>query len=102
VYTGRYRQYQTLVSCTDGPGGWGLSHPPRQPEVDVDPSPFWAYALERLKLFKGVTPGRFPLYLKELEFRFNNAGRPILPQVIQRLCALVPDMNQDHSTCDLL
>ncbi|MGE4553817.1 MAG: transposase, partial [Desulfovibrionaceae bacterium] len=55
VYTGRYRQYQTLVSCTDGPGGWGLSHPPRQPEVDVDPSPFWAYALERLKLFKGVT-----------------------------------------------
>jgi transposase len=33
---------------------------------------FWAYAKERLAKYHGVSPLRLYLYLKELEFRFNN------------------------------
>lgn len=93
VYTGPYRYYQTLVSCTDWPGKWGAAQPSLQLKAQLSPSPFWAFALERLKLFKGVTPRRFPLYLKELEFRFNHIERPLVPLVLQRLCALVPDLD---------
>ena len=33
---------------------------------------FWAYAKERLAKYHGVSPLKLYLYLKELEFRFNN------------------------------
>jgi len=32
---------------------------------------FWSYAKERLRKYHGVDQAHFPLYLKELEFRFN-------------------------------
>jgi len=32
---------------------------------------FWSYAKERLHKYHGVDQAHFPLYLKELEFRFN-------------------------------
>jgi transposase len=33
---------------------------------------FWSYAKERLAKYHGVSPRKLYLYLKELEFRFNN------------------------------
>jgi transposase-like protein len=33
---------------------------------------FWGYAKHRLVKFNGVRKDRFPIYLKETEFRFNN------------------------------
>lgn len=33
---------------------------------------FWAYAKERLTKYHGIKPQKLYLYLKELEFRFNN------------------------------
>jgi transposase len=32
---------------------------------------FWSFAKERLMKYHGVNPTKFPLYLKELEFRYN-------------------------------
>lgn len=36
---------------------------------------FWGYAKHRLTKFKGITKGRFAIYLKETEFRFNHRGQ---------------------------
>ena len=33
---------------------------------------FWSYAKERLIKFHGISKENFPLYLKEMEFRYNN------------------------------
>jgi len=32
---------------------------------------FWSFAKERLIKFHGVSPEKFPFYLKEMEFRYN-------------------------------
>ena len=33
---------------------------------------FWSYAKQRLIKFHGVSKEKFPLYLKEMEFRYNH------------------------------
>lgn len=40
----------------------------------------------------GVSPQRFPLYLKELEFRYNHRHEDIFPRLVQYLCDLVPNL----------
>jgi transposase len=62
--------------------------------VDSLSGSFWAFARTRLRRFNGVTPRRFPLYLKELEFRYNHRGEDLFPLLADRLCALVPDFAQ--------
>ena len=39
---------------------------------------FWSFAKERLMKYHGVNPVKFPLYLKELEFRYNNRHQDLL------------------------
>ena len=43
---------------------------------------FWSYAKERLAKYHGISPDKFFLYMKELEFRFNNRYNPNLYQTI--------------------
>jgi transposase len=38
---------------------------------------FWSYAKERLLKYHGVSRDKFILYLKELEFRYNNRKKDI-------------------------
>ena len=38
---------------------------------------FGGYAKHRLTKFKGITKGRFVIYLKETEFRFNHRGQSL-------------------------
>jgi transposase len=38
----------------------------------------------------GVSENRFPLYLKELEFRYNHRTGDLFDQVANYLCDLVP------------
>ena len=102
VYTGRFRQYQTLLSCTDKATSFPMIHPAQQPEIETDPKTFWCYALERLKLYKGITSTRFPLYLKEIEFRYNYARRGLMPLLLERLCDPVPEMDQGPIACPIL
>jgi transposase len=47
---------------------------------------FWSYAKERLAKHHGISPERFPLYLKELEFRYNHRKQDIFQLVAQYLC----------------
>jgi transposase len=52
---------------------------------------FWSYAKERLIKHHGVSQKRFPLYLKEMEFRYNNRGSSIFNLLVKNVCNLVPD-----------
>jgi transposase len=52
---------------------------------------FWSYAKERLAKHHGISPERFPLYLKELEFRYNHRTQDIFPLVSEYLCNFRPN-----------
>ncbi len=78
VYTDRYQCYDALMFC-------GYRH------VKIDHKRyfargkvyingvegFWSFAKERLIKFHGISREKFPLYMKEMEFRYNNRHRPI-------------------------
>jgi len=36
---------------------------------------FWSYAKEKFRKYHGINKNNYPLYLKEMEFRFNNRDR---------------------------
>ena len=50
---------------------------------------FWAYAKQRLIKHHGVSKERFPLYRKEMEFRYNHRHQDLFPLVVQQLTQLV-------------
>lgn len=52
---------------------------------------FWSYAKERLIKFHGISRDKFPLYLKEMEFWYNNRNQSLFHPVAQNLFHLVPD-----------
>jgi transposase len=91
VYTDKFGSYNSLMFC-------GYRH------LKVDHQKyfssgkvyinglegFWSWAKERLIKHHGVSKDRFPLYLKELEFRYNNRHGDLFDQVATYLCDLVP------------
>lgn len=94
VYSDRYQRYDTLVTC----GSELLARrfvevAGRGPAVDPRKTGFWAYARERLVRFHGVTARKFPLYLKELEFRYNQRDQDIIPILLTNICSLVPNLD---------
>jgi len=52
---------------------------------------FWAYAKERLIKFHGVSKDYFPLYLKEMKFRYNYRKDNIFEILVKYLCDLEPN-----------
>ncbi|MCX5852753.1 MAG: transposase, partial [Deltaproteobacteria bacterium] len=91
VYTDKFRSYDSLMFC-------GYRH------LKVDHGKyfssgkvyinglegFWSWAKERLVKHHGVSKEQFPLYLKELEFRYNNRRTDLFDHVATYLCNLVP------------
>ena len=53
---------------------------------------FWSYAKQRLMKFHGVSKQKFPLYLKEMEFRYNNRQQDLFELLAQRITNLVPNL----------
>jgi transposase len=51
---------------------------------------FLSYVRDRMAMYHGVSSHRFPLYLKELEFRFNHRKEDIFPIIVGFLCDLRP------------
>ncbi|MES9994658.1 transposase [Desulfovibrio aminophilus] len=93
IYTDRYRRYHALVFCADEslPLRY-ISNYDRIPYVDAEQHAFWTFAQERIKRYKGLSPQRFPLYLKELEFRYNRRDQDLCRLFLEALCALMPDL----------
>ncbi|MFP5258753.1 MAG: transposase [Acidobacteriota bacterium] len=94
VYSDRYLRYDALVTCgSDLLARRLVEIAGRLPAVDPRQAGFWPYARERLVRFHGVTGRKFPLYLKELEFRYNHRDQDILSILLANISSLVPDLN---------
>jgi transposase len=92
VYTDKFRSYDALMFC--GYRHLRVDHGKRFASGKVyinGLEGFWSYAKERLAKFHGVSKEKFPLYLKEMEFRYNNRDKNIFNLLVQNLCGLVPD-----------
>ena len=93
VYTDKFRSYDSLMFC-------GYRH------VKIDHKKlfasgkvyingvegFWSFAKERLIKFHGISRKKFPLYLKEMEFRYNNRHSNIFKLLVKNICNLVPNL----------
>ena len=93
VYTDKFRGYDSLMFC-------GYRH------IKIDHKKlfasgkvyingvegFWSFAKERLIKFHGISKEKFPLYLKEMEFRYNKRNEKIFNILAQYLCKLVPNL----------
>jgi transposase len=53
---------------------------------------FWDYARAKFATFRGISPQKFPLYLKELEFRYNHRNQNLFPILVKYLCSFVPSL----------
>jgi transposase len=92
VYTDKFKSYDSLVFC--GYHHLNVNHRRgfTRGEVHINSlEGFWSYAKERLLKHHGVDPYYFPLYLKEMEFRYNNRHKDLFVLLIEKLTNLVPN-----------
>ena len=88
IYTDKFRSYDALLCC--GYRHLRVDHGKRFASGKVYTNGlegFWSYAEERLAKFHGVSKETFPLYLKEMEFRYNNRDQNIFTLLVQTLCS---------------
>ncbi|MCJ2164536.1 MULTISPECIES: transposase [unclassified Pseudodesulfovibrio] len=91
VYTDKYKEYDALMFCgNDSLHYEVIRRYDEPPHIDAVKDEFWEYAQSRIKKFRGISCQRFPLYMKELEFRFNNRDKSLTEILAAYLCALVP------------
>ncbi|MCX5866077.1 MAG: IS1595 family transposase [Proteobacteria bacterium] len=92
VYTDKYHGYDSLMFC--GYRHLNIDHSKRFASGKVyinGVEGFWSYAKERLIKFHGVSKNKFPFYLKEMEFRYNNRHRSIFEKLVKFVCSPVPN-----------
>lgn len=92
VYTDKYRGYDALMFC--GYRHLKVDHGKRFATGKVyinGLEGFWSFSKQRLAKFHGVSRQHFPLYLKEMEFRYNNRKKNLFSILTQKLCFLVPN-----------
>ena len=93
VYTDKFRSYDALMCC--GYRHLKVDHKKRFSSGKVyinGLEGFWSYAKERLIKHHGVSREKFPLYLKEMEFRYNNRNTEIFHLLSKYLVVLVTDL----------
>jgi len=91
VYTDKFKSYDSLMFC--GYRHLSVDHQKRFSSGKVyinGLEGFWSWAKERFIKHHGVSKEQFPLYLKELEFRYNNRHSDIFDKVANYLCELLP------------
>ena len=94
VYTDKFRSYDSLMFC--GYRHLKVDHNKRFSSGKVyinGLEGFWSWAKEKIIKHHGVSKEKFPLYLKELEFRYNNRHTDIFENVADYMCDLVPKLN---------
>ena len=86
IYTDRFKGYDGLVMY--GFKHERIDHSKRFANGKVyinGIEGFWSYAKERLLKFHGLSPKLFPLYLKELEFRYNERGKELYDKLLEAI-----------------
>ena len=46
---------------------------------------FWSFAKGELLKFHALSPDKFPYYLKELEFRYNNRNENLFEKLVETI-----------------
>jgi len=91
IYTDRFKSYDTLMFC--GYRHLRVDHGKQfvTGKVYINGlEGFWSYAKQRLIKFHGVSTKKFPLYLKEMEFRYNNRNHDMFDLLAQNVVSFVP------------
>ena len=86
IYTDKFRSYNGLISY--GFRHMRIDHGKRfvNGKVYINGiEGFWSFAKERLIKYHGVNPVKFPLYLKELEFRYNNRHHDLYDAIVKSI-----------------
>ncbi|MGM0645108.1 MAG: hypothetical protein ACQESV_01740 [Thermodesulfobacteriota bacterium] len=85
VITSAFQQFPHLVFCATPALCRMCGHDLEDiPHYVFGTSEFWDFACPRIHRFQGITPERFPLYLKEMEWRWNAGTK-------KRLCDIALD-----------
>jgi len=90
VYTDKWKSYDALMFC--GYRHMKVDHDVRfsNGKVHINGMEgFWSYAKERLIKHHGVSPRKFPLYIKEMEFRYNNREGDVFDMLLNYITDLV-------------
>jgi transposase len=93
IYTDKFRSYNSLMCC--GYRHLKVDHNQRFSSGKVyinGLEGFWSWAKERLIKHHGISKEKFPLYLKELEFRYNNRQNDIFDLISDFLTDFVPEL----------
>ena len=89
VYTDKYKSYDSLMFY--GYSHLKINHSKHfvRKKVYINGiEGFWSYAKQRLMKFHWVDPHKFPMYLKEQEFRYNNRDKDIFQLVVKYLAMM--------------
>jgi len=92
VYTDKFRGYDALAFC--GYRHLKVDHGKRfsRGKVHINGlEGFWSYAKGKLYKHHGVSPEKFPLYLYEMQFRYNHRRENMFDLFLEALVNLVPD-----------
>ena len=101
VYTDRYRGYDTLMCC--GYRHMRVDHGREDQRrfahrfsgkrVHVNGlEGFWSFAKGKLYKYHGVSPAKFPLYLFEMQFRYNHRSQDLFRLILDALLQPVPEL----------
>lgn len=93
VYTDKYKCYDSLMFC--GYRHLKVDHGKQfaRGKVYINGlEGFWSFAKERLLKYHGVSKEKFPLYLKELEYRYNNRNKNLFVLLTKLMSEFVPNL----------
>ena len=93
VYTDKYHSYDALTFY--GYQHLRVDHAVRFSSGKVHINGlegFWSYAKGKLLKHHGVSPHRFPLYLFEMQFRYNNRRKDLFDLLLKAVLKPVPDL----------
>jgi len=83
VYTDKWKSYDSLMFC--GYRHLQIDHGKRfsRGKVYINGiEGFWSFAKERLIKFHGISPRKFPYYIKEQEWRYNNKDKNLFELIV--------------------
>ena len=97
VYTDKWHSYDALTFCgyrhLRVDHGKRFSRPSAVGKVHINGlEGFWSYAKGKLQKHHGVSPSKFPLYLYEMQFRYNNRQHDLFDLLLRTLVKPVPDV----------
>lgn len=83
VYTDKWRSYDSLMFCGYKHLNIDHKHKFKEGKVYINGvEGFWSFAKERLIKHHGISPHKFILYLKEMEWRYNNRNEDLFDIIV--------------------